>query len=300
MEIHEALRYFRKKSEFTQKEVLPDLDASVYSRIEGGKQNIKINDLKKIMSNLSITTEEISSLVSTNEEQQKYLNLFYVCSQNLKNQTAKEKMLLYYGKLENKHKNLRELSNYIAIKSHFHRFWEEITQFTSEESAELYQLLIKKKYYLLYDYKIITNIISLFNKKQIDLLMVKVFRVVQKSEVKYQRNPISNMSINVITLRIYEKDYEGARNYIVLAKKYGNTPQNFYFSMILKYFENLLDYLESGEYYYLQRIYQYIELLRDVDDPLAIQIDAEVKLVIHGILDSASQNKVPMIVLRDN
>lgn len=300
MKTHEALRFLRKKSKFAQKELLPELDASVYSRIEGGKQGIRLDDLKKIINNLSISAEEIFSLAPINEEQTKYLKLFYFCSRHLQHQTAKEKMMTYYKKLENKHKNLRELSNYVAIKSYFAPLWEEIEGFTKKETEELYQSLISKTYYQLYDYKIMTNTVRFFDKKQIDALMVKVFRIFKNTEVEYQSNPVGELVLNVITFQIYERDYAGARHYISLARKYDATLQNFYYRMNLKYFENLLNYLETGKYHYLRRIYEYIALLKDVDDPLAIQIETEVELVIHGILDRTSQNKVPIGVYPNN
>lgn len=300
MEIHEVLRFFRKTLHFTQKEILPNLDPSVYSRIEGGKQEIKINDIKNIMNTLSLVPEEIFSNAPLDLEQYKYKKLFSYCSENLQNQKQKQKLLDYYQTLSCKNKNLRELSNYLAIKNYFAQFWEEVDKITGEELQEIYQILLNKNYFQHYDYAIILNTIRLFDKKQIDLIMTKVFSSRNKnSDLIFLSNLAHHIILNVITVRIYEKDYNSAFKYISLAKKHDQSEQSLYYRINFKYLENLLEYLVTGDYQYMQRIQEYIRLLKDIgDNALAEQLEAEIKVVIHGILVSSSQNTFPVTLIK--
>lgn len=147
--------------------MLPDLDPSVYSKIEVGKQELRIGDLKTIMNTLSLTTEEAFSGTILEKEQKKYLTLFYYCSRNLHNETKKTELLAYYNELKNKEKNLRELSNYLAIKNHFSYFWKELDKITDEEIDKVYKMLVKKSYFQHYDYAIIRNLVRFLIKNKL-------------------------------------------------------------------------------------------------------------------------------------
>ncbi|MEI5990628.1 hypothetical protein A5881_002133 [Enterococcus termitis] len=98
------MRYFRKKINFTQKEILPDVDPSVYSRLESGKQELKINDLKRILNSLSLLPEEVFTIAPLNEDQQKFHLLFSNCAENLHGENRKDDLINYYLGLSNKKK----------------------------------------------------------------------------------------------------------------------------------------------------------------------------------------------------
>lgn len=302
MEIHEVLRFFRKKLQFTQKEILPDLDPSVYSRLEGGKQEIKLNDLKQIMNSLSLSQEEIFFNAPLDSEQRKYLTLFYYCSQNLHNLKKKQELLLYYEEIKNKSKNLRELSNYIAIKSYFSQLWEEVDRLTNEEINTTYTMLVNKKYFQHYDYSIIRNLIRFFDKKQIDVLMMKIFPLKQQSpEMPFRSSLVYHIILNVITARLYDKDFEDAKKYVTLAKKQYKKRDDLFFRLNLKYLENLLNYLSTGDYQYMHRIQEYINLLEDVGDTeLANHIQKEIKLTVHDIIVNTRESKLAITLLRES
>lgn len=101
-------------------------------------------------------------------------------------------------------------------------------------------------------------------------------------------------------MRIYEKDFDGAKKYIYLAKKQDPTKINLHFQINLKYLENLLTYQLTGNYDCMQRIQEYIHLLKDIGDySLAEQIEAEIKLVVHNILDHTNQSSFPVTVITE-
>ncbi|ALS36752.1 transcriptional regulator with XRE-family HTH domain [Enterococcus rotai] len=300
MEIYETLSNLRKKLKFTQKEILPDLDPSVYSRIESGKQEIKVNDLKKILDKLSLSPEEVFSMAPLDKEQKDYKALFLHCAQNMHDENKRQELLNYYIKLSDCNKNLRELSNYFAIKSYFAQKWQEIDGVTSEELEEIYQLMLTKTYYQHYDYIIIRNAMRFLEKEEADILIRRIF--LSKKE---QDLPVDDSSyyilINAATSRIYEKEYSLARKYVQLAKKQDKDRKNLDYRINLRYLENLLDYLTIGDYQYMQRIQEYIHLAKDIGDMyLAEQLTKDIELILNDIPNIKNKNDLPIILMKNN
>ena len=294
MEIYEILRFFRKKLGYTQKEILPDVDPSVYSRLESGKQELKINDLKKVLNSMSLSPEEVFSITALDEDQQKFKSLFYFCVQNLIDQDKKQLLISYYHNISSKNKNLRELSNYIAIKSYFARFWDEIDAITSEELEYIYSHVMNKIYHQHYDFVLIRNIIRFLDKDKADLIIARFFSANQEQlEETAINDSMYYILINAISTRICEKDYDEARQYIHLAKMQDKGRKNLNYWINLKYLENLLDYITIGDYQYMERIQEYIHILKDIGDSFtAEQIKTEVKSVINNITEEIDKNKL--------
>nr|OUZ35790.1 hypothetical protein A5889_001266 [Enterococcus sp. 9D6_DIV0238] len=91
-----------------------------------------------------------------------------------------------------------------------------------------------------------------------------------------------NILINLISMRLYAKDYEGAAKYIKLAKKQDKQNENYNFKLNLQYLSNLLNYILEGEPVYMERVYDFIHLLENAGDTLqAEQVKKEVKLLTH-------------------
>lgn len=131
--------------------------------------------------------------------------------------------------------------------------------------------------------------------------MAKIFPPQQQNQsVKFRNKLIDPILLNVITTRVYEKDFEGTKKYILIAKKHAKKRNDFYFKVNLNYMENLLNYLTTGEYRYLQQIQEYIHLLKNIGDTNVAQvIEKEIKLVVHSILDDSSKNNLPSLLLRE-
>lgn len=300
MEIYEALRFFRKKLNFTQKEILPDVDPSVYSRIESGKQELKINDLKRILDSLSLLPEEVFSMAPLSKDQQKFHFLFTNCAENLHGENRKDDLINYYHELSDKNKDLRELSNYFAIKSYFAQVWSEVDEIGVEELDNIFTMLSNKEYYQHYDYIIIRNAMRILEKEKADILIKKIFSTKKnKLETEPMDDAFYYILLNATTTRIYEKDYTSAKKYIHLAKMQDKERKNINYRIHLKYLENLLDYITIGDYQYIQRIQEYIHLLKDIGDlVLANQISTDVKLVLDGIDEHIDKKDYPVIFVK--
>ncbi|GGC74525.1 helix-turn-helix domain-containing protein [Enterococcus wangshanyuanii] len=203
MNLGDTLKFFRTKKHITQKELLPThIDPSSYSRIEGNRRPIRLNDLQSIIRNLEIHPDEFFSYVSIDEEQDLFRSIYYYCSTHLTNQKYKKKLLEYYYSLENNtHKDLRELSNYISIKSLFHPHWAEVDGMSSEEVNYVYNLLLNKSYYFQYDYILINNLVPFFNSKQTDILFMKAFPIKDEaSRGSYVNTPNKKRRKNCLML----------------------------------------------------------------------------------------------------
>ncbi len=300
MEIHEVLKLFRKQMDFTQKEILTNFDPSVYSRIENGKQELKITDLKKIINVLSLLPEEVFAMAPLDIEQQEFKTLYLYCVQNLQDEIAKQELVNYFKELSNKNKNLRELSNYFAIQCYFSQLWDEIDEVKLEELENIYSLMSGKKDYQHYDYIIIRNAMKFLKKEKADVLIQKIFLTEVQQTIKVN-DSFYYILLNAITSRIYEKEYYLARKYIYLAKKNDKERKDFHYQTHLKYLENLLDYVTIGDYQYIQRIQEYIHLLKDIGDiDLADQISTDVKLVLAGMDEHIDKKDFPVIFVKHN
>ncbi|WP_206912196.1 hypothetical protein IGL98_001314 [Enterococcus sp. DIV0840] len=296
MNIGETLRFFRKKLHLTQKEMLDNhLDPSSYSRIEHGKQIIRIDMLAEVLKKLSLSPEEFFSRVSLDAEQKKFRELFYYCAEHLDNQTTKQKLIDYYLKLAKFQHNLKEFSNYIVIKVYFSQFWKEIDSITDEEVQEIFDYLLKKDYYQQYDYLILANTIRFFSTKQQDLVLFRALPIVDES----LRDPLTinfayNMLTNLISSRIHDKDYDGAKKYLAIAKKQDKAGKNYNFRMTLQYLNNLLEYLVTGEHQYMEYIYDFIKLLENIGDiQQADTLKKEVTYLTHSNFASIGKNDFP-------
>ncbi|WP_207695551.1 hypothetical protein DOK67_0002158 [Enterococcus sp. DIV0212c] len=296
MNIGETLRFFRKKLHLTQKEMLDNhLDPSSYSRIEHGKQIIRIDTLAEVLNKLSLSPEEFFSRVSLDKEQKKFRALFYYCAEHLNNKSTKQKLIDYYQELAKFQYNLKERSNYIVIKVYFSQFWEEIPPLTEKEIKEIIDYLLKKDYYQQYDYLILSNTVRFFNEKQQDLILMRAIPIADEDlRDATTKNFAYNTITNLITSRIHAKDYVGARKYLAIAKKQDKDGKNYNYRMNLQYLNNLLEYLLTGEHQYMEYIYDFIKLLENIGDVHQAKIlKKEVTYLTHSNFTVTNKNDFP-------
>ncbi|EOL44166.1 helix-turn-helix domain-containing protein [Enterococcus caccae] len=285
MNIIETLRFFRLKLKLTQKEMMSDYtDPSTYSKIESGKRSLKVNELEEILNQTSINVEEFFSFTTFDKHQQDFRETFYYCGAHLENKSTKQKLLNYYFSVKDKeNKSLRELSNYIAIKNFFNAHWEEVDPVTFKEITDIFEDLMNKPFYLQYDYIITANLIRFFSAKQADLLLARMFPIKYEEQRDFTTKKFAhNILINLISMRLYAKDYPSAEKYIKLAKKQDKQNENYSFKLNLQYLTNLLNYILEGEPVYMERVYDFIHLLENTGDTLqAEQVKKEVKMLTH-------------------
>lgn len=302
MNIGDTLHFFRTQANFTQKEMLSNhSDPSIYSRIENNKRPPRIGEIKDILNKLSIESEEFFSFASLDIEQDEFRNLFYYCAKHLENSPKKKKVLSYYKELSaKKNKSLKELSNYIGIKNYFYDHWEEVTEVTIDELESIFNYLMNKKVYFQYDYILISNLIHHFTVKQADLIISKAIPIVyEEKRDSVTKNFAYNSLINLISIRLHDKDYERAAKYIRLAKKQDKLNNNYNYRMNIQYLSNLLSYLEKGEPIYMEHIYNFIHILEDIGDYThADNIKKELKILTHNTIKASNTRRYPVALLK--
>ncbi len=285
MNIIDTLRFFRLKLKLTQKEMMPEYtDPSTYSKIESERRALKVSELEEILSHISVNTEEFFNFATFDKEQQDFRKYFYYCANHLENKSTKQKLMNYYTTLKNKQdKSLRELSNFIAIKNFFSSYWDEVDEISREEINNTLEELLNKSFYLQYDYVITNNLIRFFDTKQADLLLSKMFPIKYEDQRDFTTKKFAHsILINLISLKLYAKDYDGAEKYIKLARKQDKLNENYNFKLNLQYLDNLLNYLLDGEPIYMERVYDFIHLLENAGDIThADNVKKEVKMLTH-------------------
>lgn len=264
--IGDTLRFFRNLRGFTQKEVLhSSADHSIYSRIENGKRSVRLEELQEILDTLSVNVEEFVAFSDFDTKQGIFRKEFYAVAVDLENANKKLILMEYYQELlSTQNKTAIQLSNLISIKAYFSQFWPEIEPVNSQDIQESYELLSNTRYLLQYDYTLLANVIYYVSATQRQLLMKKAFPIIdlQLRDLETLKHAYQAIP-NVITVCIQEKQYDEARNYIKLVDNIDRTGKNLYHIMSIKYLENLVNYIVTGDRIYQKKINRYIDILQE-------------------------------------
>ena len=284
MYVGETISFFRKKLDFKQKDLVNShMETSSISRIEQGIQSVKVDALIGILDKMSLTVEEFFSRCQVDQAQDEWKTLVYNCIDEPDNMDAKNALISYYKMLKNKKKTLKEQANYFSIKMYFSRIWPEIAPISDLELEELYDYLKVKKYYQQYDYMIINNTILLMKDKQQEFIFSRIIPIqdedLRNDEVKRVARQII---INLITSKIYRKDFVGAKKYLQKTETLDRSNKDYYFALNVEYLKNLLGYLITGEAFYMKNIHTYINLLEFIGDKQTLDaVKEEVKILTY-------------------
>lgn len=284
MNVGETISFFRKKLDFKQKDLVNShMETSSISRIEQGIQSVKVDALIGILDKMSLTVEEFFSRCQVDQAQDEWKTLVYNCIDEPDNMDAKNALISYYKMLKNKKKTLKEQANYFSIKMYFSRIWPEIAPISDLELEELYDYLKVKKYYQQYDYMIINNTILLMKDKQQEFIFSRIIPIqdedLRNDEVKRVARQII---INLITSKIYRKDFVGAKKYLQKTETLDRSNKDYYFALNVEYLKNLLGYLITGEAFYMKNIHTYINLLEFIGDKQTLDaVKEEVKILTY-------------------
>jgi len=303
MNVGETISFFRKKLDFKQKDLVNShMETSSISRIEQGIQSVKVDALIGILDKMSLTVEEFFSRCQVDQAQDEWKTLVYNCIDEPDNMDAKNALISYYKMLKNKKKTLKEQANYFSIKMYFSRIWPEIAPISDLELEELYDYLKVKKYYQQYDYMIINNTILLMKDKQQEFIISRIIPIqdedLRNDEVKRVARQII---INLITSKIYRKDFVGAKKYLQKTETLDRSNKDYYFALNVEYLKNLLGYLITGEAFYMKNIHTYINLLEFIGDKQTLDaVKEEVKILTYTNKNTVKMedNDFPVGVLK--
>lgn len=292
----ELLKVIRKNKGLAQKDVTTRyIDRSAYSRLETGSRDMKLGELREILEKLSVNGSEFVPLTSIDKDQNYFREIYYYCAKHPNNKATKKKLLNYFEKLVKIGKmSYRQFCNYLSIKVYFQNHWEEIEGISDSEVMQVYNILSKKSYYYQYDYIMLTNLMLYFSKKQADLLIMKAIPIKDEEKRDYTtKNFAYNSILNLITIRIYDSDFESAEKYIKLAKKQDKNSRNYNYRINLEYLENLYKFLVSGEPVAYNNMLTLIETFKVIGDyEHSEQLNIELKMLTqHKVISNFKNGK---------
>lgn len=278
MNIGETLYFFRKSRGLKQKEILDYSTSSVYSKIESNKQELRFSELMDFLQKTDITPEEFFEYAD--KKQNSFRKLFKDAIEQTNNSSLKKCLMTYCFDFQEFYKrSLQELSNCIAIRVFFSSQWTEIKPLNQEELTLIYELIYNKSSYFQYDYILLSNTIFLFNEKQIDSIMKKIFPI-KKEQLctKSTKFFITNIMNNVITTCLQKGLYDKASDYIEMAMQQKILLEDINYKIVISYLNNLTKYLMTGNYLSIKRVYDCIDFLNSIgEENLATNILTEVE-----------------------
>ena len=276
MNVPETLKYIRLKKELKQSDVKISKTASNLSRFENGDRDIKINNLEKIIESFDMHPSEFFHL-ATNDNYRKIVDrAVRVPKDSLNIDYLKE---TYYNEKYKYSDKSSELAYYYATKAYFLVKWD-LPTITKKELEHVFNHLIRKNYYGRFDYMLMANTIHFFETKRSLIIVKKMFPFPEreeKMEHNAKRFAFSGL-INAITKQSYDRNYTAAREIIEIAENVSIDNKNYYFRFSIQYFKNILDYRETKDIKYLNKVYTYIDLIKDIGDTeMATELEVEVK-----------------------
>lgn len=286
MYIGDLLRFFRKNNNQLQKQIASEKQStSDYSRTEKNCHNKLFTLVDDNLNKLSITWEEFILMSDLGKVERELTELFNYCLSHPNNKSKKQKLLnIFYNLEKNPSVCLQDASFYVVIKRFFASEWDEIRQLSDAEIESYYNYLVKRNFYTHYDYSLILNLVSFFDKKQTNILLKRSFPLKNENRRPHKTRVFAyNILRNIITTRLNENDYESARLSIAYAQRQDIGLKNYSYRMHIQYLHNLVDFLETTEPKYYKKIYRYVDVLKDIGDfKEAEEIEEEVKELINN------------------
>ncbi|WP_321387468.1 helix-turn-helix transcriptional regulator [uncultured Enterococcus sp.] len=296
MNIGETLKFIRKNKKQTQREISKGyLDRTTYSRIENDERSVRINDLQGVLNKMSVNVHEFFTFAKFDLEQQQFRELFDACREQPEHEGLKKQLFAYYKKQAAKPtKNLRELSNQLAIKNYFHHYWKEIPAINEGDIELVYRVLTKKNYYFQYDYILLANIIPYLSEHQADVLIKKAIPIKdeeQRDEIT--KNNAFNALLNLIHVRIYEGEWLIVKKYVKLAKRQPGLLKSYKHRLDLYYFDSLFTYLLTKDPKALEKTQLFIKVTEDIGDKnKADAMKEEVELLSQNLGENSTVKAV--------
>lgn len=266
MNIGDTLYFFRKSRGLKQREILPYSTSSVYSKIESNRQELRFSELMDFLKKTDITPEEFFEYVD--ETQNSFRRLFKEAAENASNPLLKKRLINYcFDWRDVSQKSLQEISNCVAIRVFFSAYWQEIEPLNKQELLFIYKLITGKEIHFQYDYILISNTIFLFTEKQINTIMDNIFPI-KKEQLctKTTKSFITNIMNNVITTYLQKSNYKKALEYLVMARKQKILLEDISYKLVISYLDNLTNYLITGKYLSIKKVYDCIEFLESIGE----------------------------------
>lgn len=269
MNFFESLSFIRRRLNLSQGEMLENTSHSTYSRIESGKRQMKLEQLKLIADKFGMNLKELLEFSNIDTEYEKFVNFFRNCAEEPDNESNKEKLITtFFPKKKLHDMNSYELTYYYSIKGYMGTKWPEIGIPTAKDLEFIDNYLSGKSFYTQKDYHIAMNIINHFPLKQRTKIVEKMYPVIlPEKRTDSLKKYANHMVTNLISSCIYELEYEIALKYVELAENTMDFSVDYYLRLNILYHKNvLLRYLKQDTLY-IERAREIIKIMYAISDP---------------------------------
>ena len=269
MDFFESLSFIRKRLRISQGDMLENTTPSTYSRIESGKRQMKLDQLKLIADKFGMNLKELLEFSTIDNEYELFINLFRTCAEDPNDDSNKKKLLKdFFPEKKIKFMNNNELTHYYVIKGYLGDEWTEIGIPTQEDLEFIVQYLCEKSFYTQKDYQIGMNIIKHLPLKQRTKIIDKMYPIIlPENRTDSLKKYANHMVTNLISSCIYELEYETAFKYVQLAENTMDFSSDYYLRLNILYHKNvLLRYLKQDTLY-IERARDIIKIMYAISDP---------------------------------
>lgn len=269
MNFFESLSFIRRKLNISQGDMLENTSHSTYSRIESGKRQMKLEQLKLISDKFGMNLKELLEFSNIDTEYEQFLNLFRICADDPNNESNKNKLLkLYFPEKDINIMNSFELTYYYCIKSYLGAKWPDINTPTIKDTEFIIKYLTEKNFYTQKEYQIAMNILNHLPINNRIEIVDKMYPVLlPEKRTDSLKRYANHMVTNLISSCIYELEYETALKYVQLAENTMDFSVDYYLRLNILYHKNILLRYLKQDTLYIERAREIIKIMYAISDP---------------------------------
>lgn len=278
MKIYEILHVLRLEHHLSQRDLYGTFfSRSVYQRIEQGKKDLTVNEIKKITEKLGVNFLEFLTL--TKEDEIKEIDLLrteiktlipYLNSIKVNNRLIKINELLK----KRKRYNVEWFNLYIFFCLAFYQKKNYVLKPHKQDLIYLKEIYQERTYFTFIDYKVFLNCISIFGLDEMKFLEDKLFPVSDKNLRDYEFICTVFLTYNnLISICMNNNDYELGFKYFEDALEFEDNEIEYYSKIQLLYLHSLLKYQEAkalnqtkDELAYFLDAYNYADQVKNIGD----------------------------------
>lgn len=302
MDILDSIKYLRTQLEIPQENMIENMSASTYSRIENGQRQLKFDTLKLICDKLGITVNELLEFSETDTDDQKFAILLNQALQFPKRTLVKNELLKdFFPKQHISKMETTDLAKYCSIKCLLGSIWKEISPLTDDEIHYLYHYFINKQFYVQKDYQIAMNSIVFFSTEQISEIIKRMYPVkFYEKRTQKTKGYATHIITNAITSCIYRLEYKAALYYIELAESTMDFSTNYYLRLNIQYHKNIALRFVKRDTVYIEKARQIIGIMYEISDKqTAEQFEDELNKIINKADYYFDTNNFPRTTIKE-
>ena len=308
MHLNELMKIQRKSEKLSQAKFYEGIfQRNSASLFENHNEHfLKIADLPLLADRSNLTIPEIIRTCNEDfksvfdKDLETYYFILSKIQQNPDSEYNHELYSLYQKSIHEKFTSLKYMNLYLLIKLQTSSLISEIIPVDKQDLADIKKMFSSSKRFVLYHYKILSNLCTIFPYSDLQTLIEQLFPLREDSDEQIKDTACLSLS-NAIALSIFTKDYSSCfillNHFETLLSNY--TSYKYKLSFIAS--RNMLLYFTSGDIEHIMKVFSYVEILKQVESPEYVEqfhknlqtiiskSDDEKAKQIFGVLDDDGQ-----------